>query len=911
MKSYIDFYNTQAKLLFTYEVKDTDKVLFFADSWGRCNYDHNRTDYDKEIRLYFQGTTSNIKACIKYLCGKGYISKTQNQSLQGTEPMNTKNITDQLNWKPNVNEHIEESDNPVFDTIRDVRKIYRIAPDYYKQNEELLKRRYTALKYSAGAFDRRLFKSIFYCDTHGFLSLNPDDLRVWAVDSIEVGKDELPDADPKIFESESRKFRAVINPTLAKVDSSIIWLFTSNDDIRPIMTGIHYEDGFQVATDAHVLIKLKQDYPASKEGKTISKTRTIEGIYPNFNAVIPKEGNDYKPELVDLRVWCQQIVNFCKWTRQDTKNIIVAINHEGKLRACYDLLYLQLFLSACTLLKSLKFRYTDETRALMAYGSDGSTVLLMPKLGNESAYTFNTANGKAVIIPAEIDYNNIEFMFEQHRKLVSPKVAALADFVIELLGHPENHRNEPLLKVIRRCCEVINKKIQAAASGLNGVKRSRRRKPMQYSLFGTDEEYKERLRAFLTEHAEPFRFVKCDWNNFLSEFGTEGECQSPIGTIILKYDDLEKMQQRFRQHYFGLVKPTLQRPVFVIKHRERQLFVKSFINKENNTVIFFSVVKSEDGEFELSSNHTKQFDSLVNKIREGEITADPHHFTTALNGPDRPLPNYLYLSVGFPFMCKKNKKRMEATTVDTHQLTTTLNGPDRPLSNCCVPSVGLSSEDKNTKKSIPQTKSVNNTGLGFVPFTQKSDVKTERLKGDLGKFIGAFDRNQFSIVLRGDKGAGKSRLLYQLINAFAAKGLKVGFYSLEMGTQSSVTQRYKAEYLKRNNLLRIDINTDSPDYVQLSAACKQYDVVAIDSWTKLKDVRQNDFDRLQKENPNTVIVAVFQSTTGKVTRGGNMPEYDGGIVIHVKTGGIAECEKNRYAATDKEYSVFEQKLIEE
>lgn len=40
-----------------------------------------------------------------------------------------------------------------------------------------------------------------------------------------------------------------------------------------------------------------------------------------------------------------------------------------------------------------------------------------------------------------------------------------------------------------------------------------------------------------------------------------------------------------------------------------------------------------------------------------------------------------------------------------------------------------------------------------------------------------------------------------------------------------------------------------------------------------------------------------------------MPEYDGGIVIHVHKGGIAECEKNRYADTQIKYSVFERELI--
>lgn len=39
-----------------------------------------------------------------------------------------------------------------------------------------------------------------------------------------------------------------------------------------------------------------------------------------------------------------------------------------------------------------------------------------------------------------------------------------------------------------------------------------------------------------------------------------------------------------------------------------------------------------------------------------------------------------------------------------------------------------------------------------------------------------------------------------------------------------------------------------------------------------------------------------------------MPEYDAGTVIQVNKGGLAECEKNRYAPTDKIYDVFTKSL---
>lgn len=185
------------------------------------------------------------------------------------------------------------------------------------------------------------------------------------------------------------------------------------------------------------------------------------------------------------------------------------------------------------------------------------------------------------------------------------------------------------------------------------------------------------------------------------------------------------------------------------------------------------------------------------------------------------------------------------------------------------------------------------------------------MRGDIGRFLGEFDRVNYSIVLRGDKGAGKSRLLFQFVDAFASKSLRCALLSIEMSPESSVIHRYTNEYINLANRPGIQITGESQDYASLSAICKMFDVVAIDSWTKLKGVSQDDFDRLQKENPSTIIISIFQSTTGKVTRGGNMPEFDAGTVIHVHEGGVAECEKNRYSGDNLKYNVFNQKLIEE
>lgn len=205
----------------------------------------------------------------------------------------------------------------------------------------------------------------------------------------------------------------------------------------------------------------------------------------------------------------------------------------------------------------------------------------------------------------------------------------------------------------------------------------------------------------------------------------------------------------------------------------------------------------------------------------------------------------------------------------------------------------------------------NTSFFGFNKIGSASrKTKILKLKGDIGKFLGGYERCKYSIVLRGDKGAGKSRLLFQMVNAFASETLKCAIISLEMSPNSSVIKNY-TQYIEKQNKKNIEITDYKFTYDELSQVCKQFAVVAIDSWTKLKGMNQDDFDRLQNDNPETILLTIFQSTTGKVTRGGNMPEFDASTVIHVHEGGIAVAEKNRYGSTDCKYLVFEQKIKKE
>jgi hypothetical protein len=184
------------------------------------------------------------------------------------------------------------------------------------------------------------------------------------------------------------------------------------------------------------------------------------------------------------------------------------------------------------------------------------------------------------------------------------------------------------------------------------------------------------------------------------------------------------------------------------------------------------------------------------------------------------------------------------------------------------------------------------------------------LPGDLGKFLGRIEQYEYALVLRGNKGAGKSRLLYQLMNLFSSQGLTVANFSLEMAKDSSVSKGYLDLYVAPENRPRIQHASEAPEGINtIHKAAEYFDVVVIDSYGKL-GAKQEEFDRLRKSHPNTFFLVIFQSTTAGTARGGAAAEYDGGAVLQVNDGGVAVFEKNRYAtdeSMDLAYLVFEQR----
>jgi hypothetical protein len=71
-----------------------------------------------------------------------------------------------------------------------------------------------------------------------------------------------------------------------------LYNYVSSDKNKPILHGVFHEDGYQIATDGNIMVKVKSDYPDAHEKKVLDKEGDILDIlwnhrpYVNYQAVI-------------------------------------------------------------------------------------------------------------------------------------------------------------------------------------------------------------------------------------------------------------------------------------------------------------------------------------------------------------------------------------------------------------------------------------------------------------------------------------------------------------------------------------------------------------------------------------------------------------------------------------------------
>lgn len=180
---------------------------------------------------------------------------------------------------------------------------------------------------------------------------------------------------------------------------SIVAPFLGHDDLRPVMSGMNFDENGITATNAHVLITLP--YPNKKyEGiyePDLSKRKdsdqiTIDGKYPNYSAVIPFSDNTTH-FLIDVYKLLQYTNVAMKYANKTFYQIAYKINNEAV---------------------SFNGRFMVENL---------KTLL---KLGHEKVYAHYIAPNKAMVLSPSKDYRvgNDEILLTMPVMLMNEKLGA-------------------------------------------------------------------------------------------------------------------------------------------------------------------------------------------------------------------------------------------------------------------------------------------------------------------------------------------------------------------------------------------------------------------------------------------------------------------------------------------------------
>ena len=123
--------------------------------------------------------------------------------------------------------------------------------------------------------------------------------------------------------------------------------------------------------------------------------------------------------------------------------------------------------------------------------------------------------------------------------------------------------------------------------------------------------------AVVRKEAEPFIEKEYSLENFKAEF-PNGKVDTPIGEVSIESRQFNKLKFKGRENFLGLIKPTLERPAFVVDFEDAMFFFKPFRDKDG-IIKFASVIKERDGGLDVVSNYPMKNRKFELITREGKV----------------------------------------------------------------------------------------------------------------------------------------------------------------------------------------------------------------------------------------------------------------------------------------------------
>ena len=256
-------------------------------------------------------------------------------------------------------------------------------------------------------------------------------------------------------------------------------------------------------------------------------------------------------------------------------------------------------------------------------------------------------------------------------------------------------------------------------------------------------------------------------------------------------------------------------------------------------------------------------------------------------------------------------------------------GLSAPVENKEVPSNGVPHEvpqppvilpeNRIEPKPVPQPKPEKPGGAKSLAEAMRQPTNTEvfNVPGDIGRFLGQVEKKPVHSVvttLDAEQGAGKTRLLFQVMNVMAGMGLNCLFISLEEHPASKLFRDKVQQYIDPANLERISAIDEVEDWQKVRGNIEAADIIFVDSFQKLPPKLDLDKDIRKAFNGKWFFI-IYQQTGTKGMRGGSKAAFDGDQILKVSKdpedyrNNYVYANKNRYNdAPDLKLNIFTGKL---
>lgn len=163
----------------------------------------------------------------------------------------------------------------------------------------------------------------------------------WAKDDIQRGAYQGLDSLIELIKSELNEFMVDNEPSPGKNEFNI-WDWVADDNLRPVLEGIFHdkEQKMAVATNGHILVADAASYDKSKvctstewDGRmSMNKYgKFIEGRYPNWLSVVPKDSEEfvcYEVPLAEIDKYIKKYNAYIKlngFTRKNAPRLLYKV----------------------------------------------------------------------------------------------------------------------------------------------------------------------------------------------------------------------------------------------------------------------------------------------------------------------------------------------------------------------------------------------------------------------------------------------------------------------------------------------------------------------------------------------------------------------------------------------------------